>query len=89
MKHIIKRKGHKEPYDERKLYASIFASCMSLRIKEEQAELIANTVTSEVEEKIRDKEEIAAHDLFSYALSSLKKYNPDAAFLYKKHREVS
>jgi len=89
MKHVVKRKGHKEEYDERKLYASIYATCMSLRITNEEAELIAANVVSEVSWKIQDKYELSSRELTHLAMLSLKVYNPDASYLYEHHKDIS
>lgn len=88
-KHIVKRKGHKEMYEDRKLYASVYATCMSLRVSEVQAETIAKAVVHEVEQEIKEKEEVTAHEISHLAKESLKKYNEDAAYLYEHHRDVS
>lgn len=89
MKHIVKRKGHKEPFDEKKLYASVYAACMSLRMEDEEAETIAQMVTDEVKNEVKNAEEVTSEKLQSTAAKSLKKYHPDAAYMYKTHREIS
>lgn len=89
MKHIVKRKGHKEPFDSKKLYASIFAACMSLRMTDQEAELISENVTYKVEQLIKDKKEIASSEIHRHAAGFLNRYNPEAAFMYKHHRDIS
>jgi transcriptional regulator NrdR family protein len=89
MKHIVKRKGHAEEFDERKLYASIFASVTSLRVTDETAETISHMVTDEVKHAIGDKKEVTAHLLHTEAAKFLKKYNPEAAYLYNTHKDLS
>jgi transcriptional regulator NrdR family protein len=89
MKHLVKRKGHTEEFDERKLYASLFAAVTSLRISDEEAETICHMVTHEVKDVIKDKKEVTAHLLHSEAAKILKKYQPDAAYLYSTHKDLS
>lgn len=89
MKHLVKRAGHTEPYDSRKLYASVYAACRSDRASEQQSEAIARTVTSEVEEKILKLEAVSSLDIVKHAAAALKKLNPDAAYLYETHRDIS
>jgi transcriptional regulator NrdR family protein len=89
MKQIVKRKGHKEEFDERKLYASIYAACMSLRSTNEEAELVADKVTKEIVEKIKDREEISSNELSRLAVGNLRNYNSDASYLYEHHMDVS
>lgn len=89
MKHTVKRKGHSEPFDERKIYASVFASCMSLRMTDEEGELISHMVSDEVEKVFKNEREIAAHQIHKEVVKSLKKYNPDAAYMFDTHRDIS
>jgi len=44
MIHIVKRRGHKEEYDERKVYASAYAACLNVHLGEIEAEEIATKV---------------------------------------------
>ena len=89
MTQIVKRKGHTEEFDERKLYASVFAACMTLRMTDEEGETISHMVTDDVKSVIKKKKEITAHLLHVEAANSLKKYHPDAAYLYSTHRDLS
>jgi transcriptional regulator NrdR family protein len=89
MTHIVKRKGHTEEFDQRKIYASIYAANMTLRMTDEEAELIANTVTQEVLEIFKKNSEINSSDIHKAIVESLKKYNPDAAYMYDTHRDIS
>lgn len=89
MEHIVKRKGHKERFDERKVYASVFAACMSLRMSDEEAELIAHMVTKEVTDEFEEVHEVSAHSIHKFVTNSLKKYNKDVAFMYETHKDIS
>ncbi|HVF68963.1 MAG TPA: ATP cone domain-containing protein [Xanthomonadales bacterium] len=89
MKHIVKRKGHTESFDARKIYASVFASCLVLRMKDEEAELIAHMVSDEVEKALKDVKQIEAHKIHKLVTQSLKKYNADASYIYDTHRDIS
>ncbi len=89
MSHIVKRKGHTEVFDAKKIYASVFASCKTLRMTDEQAELIAVTVTKEVVNLFKDSPELTAHTIHKVVADSIKKYNPDAAYMYDTHRDIS
>lgn len=85
--HIVKRTaGHSEPYDERKLYASIYAACLSLRTPVGEAELTANKVCSDIAPWLQTKAEVTSTDLRAQASKHLKLYNPDAAYMYARHR---
>ena len=88
MQHIVKRKGHTEPYDDRKVYASVFAACQSVREPAGSAELIADKVQKDVSAWISKKHEVTANDIRRQASKHLSVYNPDAGYMLMHHRVV-
>lgn len=88
MKHIVKRAGHTEAYDEKKLYASIYAACLSVREHPGSGELIAQSVVSEFAQWLADKHEVTSNDIRNQAAAHLKVINPDAGHIYLHHRVV-
>ncbi len=89
MTHIVKRKGHKQEFDERKLYASIFAACLSAHVEKEKAETIANLVSREIKKWMERKKEVTSNGIFNQTGEELSHLNKDAAFMYKTHRDIS
>ncbi|MBI3103974.1 hypothetical protein HYZ05_03460 [Candidatus Daviesbacteria bacterium] len=89
MTHIVKRKGHKEIFDERKVYASVLAACLSAHVHKEQAEINANMVTKAVKEWLDEKMDITSDQIFKKVSEELKKLHKDAAFMYTTHRDIS
>ena len=87
-RHIVKRAGHRELFDGRKLYASIYAACLSVRSPEGEAELVAAEVQKRVEDWLERKHEVTGHDIRVQAAKHLRVYNPDAAYMYRMHREL-
>lgn len=88
MKHIVKRVGHLEAYDERKLYASIFSACQAVRETDGTAELIAERVVNDVNNWLEPKHEVTSNDIRTQASSALKAYSPNAAYIYAHHRII-
>ncbi|MEX0622049.1 MAG: ATP cone domain-containing protein [Candidatus Woykebacteria bacterium] len=86
---IVKRKGHKENFDSRKVYASVYAACLNVHMHEGEAELIADKVSKEVGEQLKSKVEISSNQILQSTAETLRKYNSDAAFMYETHRDVS
>ena len=85
--HVVKRgNGHTEPYDERKLYASIYASCLAVRTPVGEAELTAAKICQDVLPWMVNKAEVTSLDIRTHAAVHLKIYNPDAAYMYAHHR---
>jgi hypothetical protein len=83
---IVKRRlHHSEPYDERKLYASIYAACLSVRTPTGEAELTADRVCTDMIPWLQKKPEVTSRDIRLHADIHLSVYNPHAAYLYKHH----
>ena len=89
MSHVVKRKGHKEEYDSRKVYASVYAACLNVHMHQGEAELVADKVANEINDWVKTKGEVTAHEIFLSTTQVLKKYHPDASFMYETHRDVS
>lgn len=89
MNHIVKRAGHKESYDSRKVYASVYAACLAVRTHPEEAELIADKVTESINAWVTDKVEVTSQGIFLHCAGVLFDLNPDAAYMYKTHRDVN
>ena len=86
--HLVKRGGHTEPYDERKLYASIYAACRALREAPATSEIIADKVCKDIGQWLDKKHEVTSHDIRTHAAIHFKMYHEDAAYLYLKHRDI-
>ena len=87
--HIVKRSpDYTEPYDERKLYASVYAACLCVRTPAGEAELTAERICQDIAPWIDGKKEVTSHDIRHKATEHLKIYNPDAAYMYERHRII-
>lgn len=88
-KHVVKRRGHTESYDQRKVYASVYSALLAVRIQEREAELVAAQVCEHINNWIAPKHEVTSGDISRQATKHLHGFNPDAAFLYLHHRSIS
>jgi transcriptional regulator NrdR family protein len=86
MKHVIKRNGKSEVFDERKLYASIYATCLSVHEPPKTAELTAQKVTQQVVLWLAKKTEVTSNDIRHVAGQYLTNINHHAGYLYLHHR---
>lgn len=89
MKHIVKRAGHNEEYDGKKIYAAVFAACVAVRSQGREAELVAGEVMKDVDRWIADKSSVSSHQIAGQVVRALRLYNGDAAYLYEHHRDLS
>ena len=88
--HIVKRKGHKEKFDERKIYGSCYEAAFTCcKFNEKQTEKICEEVTKSVKKWIKNKEQVKSEQIFKQVVKELKKHNKEAAFMYESHRDLS
>lgn len=86
---IVKRKGHTELYDERKVYGSCFFACRNAHLSMQEAKKICKKVSAAVTKQVKAKKIVSSNDIFKILVQELKKHNEDAAFLYETHRDIS
>src|SRR3989338_192794 len=86
---IVKREGHTELYDEKKIYGSCFFACRNAHLSGKEAEEICSEVCAEVTKWVNRQKAVSSNDIFKKLIEELKKHNGDAAFLYETHRDIS
>ena len=86
---IVKRAGHTELYDERKVYGSCFFACRNAHLSKKESEEMSNKVCKAVTKWIKTKKIVSSNEIFRMLIKELKKHNEDAAFLYETHRDIS
>ena len=86
---IVKRKGHTEVYDEKKVYGSCYFACRNAHLSEKEAEDICSKVCAAITKWANKQKIISSNDIFRALIGELKKHNEDAAFLYETHRDIS
>jgi len=87
--HLVKRMGHVHQFDEKKVYASCYAACLSTHIKHREAEKISEKVTAEIKKWIKNKKNVTSDMIFKEIGKAMKKYDKNAAFMYTTHRDIS
>ena len=88
--HVVKRKGHREKFDDKKLYASVYAACvLTESMPEKQCEKIAAAVSKDVKRWIANKKEVNSNDIAKQVTQILARHHKDAAFMYETHLDVS
>lgn len=85
---VVKRGGKRptEDFNRHKLHHSVRAACLSVRSPEGEAETTAEHVCSAVIVWLETRPEVTSGDLRRIAGHHLKKYHPEAAYLYEHHR---
>ena len=85
-RHVVKRHGHTESFDERKIYASVYESCHAAQLSTKQAEKIAASVTDTIKKWAEKKDHVNSHEIHKEVVKVLHKHHADVAFLYETHR---
>ncbi|MEW6722825.1 MAG: ATP cone domain-containing protein [Candidatus Micrarchaeota archaeon] len=86
---VVKRRGKKEEFDEKKVYASVYSACMECEMGEKKCEEISEHVVDELKKFLKGKKEVNSTEIFGFIIQKLaKKYEP-AAFMYQTHRDLS
>lgn len=86
---VVKRAGKDEKFDERKVYASIYASLAAVSNSDKEAELIADEISKIIKRWIGEKSHVTSHEIRTQAAHALQDYSHVAAYLYSKHRILS
>ena len=87
---VVKRGGKRasEQFSRDKLHASIYAACLSVRSLDGHASDTADHVCNIVLSWTDNKPEITSADIRQQAARALEKVHPDAAYLYKHHKQI-
>ena len=87
MKNIIKRHGHKQKYDQKKVYASVYAAALSSHYNEKKAEELAQNVTKKVNTFVKSKKQITSSMIKEQIIKSIK--DKGVKINYKHHLDLS
>lgn len=86
--YIIKRKGHAEYFDERKLYASIYSAALNCHKSEEESEKIADETSNNVKKWLHYNPTTKSHKLKVQVIKELKEIDKDIAMMYEVHLDL-
>ena len=87
---VVKRQGKRpnEQFDPGKLYASLYAACISVGSPDGLAHDDATTACNAVIVWCTNKPEITTTDIRTQTARTLQQLHPDAAYLYKHHKKL-
>jgi len=86
---VVKRAGHEEIFDERKVYASCYYAARASHLKSGEAEKLCEGVSKDIKKWIKISACVTAHQIHVQVAKSLRKYNKNVAFMYDTHRDIS
>lgn len=88
---ICDRKGEKQPFDDHKLYASVYHPARECNYDEQEAEELADEIVDEVSVWIEDHEDdvITSKEIRHKVISLLNDHDEGIAFMYKSHLDIN
>ena len=86
-KFVIKKDGGKEPFDAKKIEASIKSAALEANLPEERADEVIKQVSSAAIHLAEGKEEIATLEIKEKILSELDGLEPSVSETWKKHEQ--
>ncbi len=84
---IIVRKGKKQEYDEKKIYASCYAAALFALYPEKKAEAFAQKVTKKITLWVQKKGSVTSAEIKTQMMNSMTDAN--VALAYKHHLDLS
>ena len=88
-KHLVKRQGHQEKYDERKVYASVYAAALNSHMDEMDSEKLAEQVSSLVTDWVKKREFCRSSNIREHIIGSLESLGKkEVATMYKHHLDI-
>lgn len=87
-RHVVKRAGHMEKFDERKVYASVYAAALATHHPEKKSEKIADDVSSRIKKWVESTEVVSANQIHHATLKLLSKHDKDIAMMYECHHTI-
>lgn len=85
---VVKRQGHAENFDEKKLYSSIYASALNAHKEDLEAEFIAKGATNHIKDWMKMNPTVKAHKIKLEIIKFLKKEDNGVAIMYEHHRNI-
>ena len=82
---IVKRKGHTEKFDERKVYGSVYAACSSAHYGENLCEKNAEEIASKIKKFVKNKKKVDSTQIRKKIEELLKKIDEELGFFYEQH----
>lgn len=86
---VVKRRGKQEPFDDKKLYASVYSACKDVNMDVHKCEGTAAKIVADVKTHFKGKNTVNSTEIFGAVIGLLAKHHEAAAFMYETHRELS
>jgi len=86
MKHIVKRKGHSEAYDDRKVFSSVNAAALNCHYSSRESQKLADQIQKKIAAWIKNKPKIDSKQIREEIIKNLE--DRHVALMYKHHEDL-
>jgi transcriptional regulator NrdR family protein len=86
---VSKSSGKDEPFNAKKLHASLIATLSAAHVDSATAESIADTVSDKFIHWLGQKKHVTSKEIREHCAQFLRDHNHIAAYLYEKHKILS
>lgn len=86
---IVKRHGHMEEFDEKKIYGSVYAATLNAHHSEHKAEELAEKISKKLKKKFSKKDHIDSENIRDEIIKELENDDHEIAYLYRHHLDIN
>ena len=86
---IIKANRTKEAFSNKKLYNSIYASCLGTQLPKKECQRIAKKIYGNVMKIISTQQCLLSEEVSATVAKAMEKHRKGLAFMYKTHKDLS
>ncbi len=79
----------KEFFNQRKLYASIYNSCLSTQLSKKECQRIAKKIYADVVKILSKQHCLLSEEVSATVTKAMAKHQKELAFMYKTHKDLS
>ena len=84
---VVKRKGHVQHYEEKKVYASVYAAALNCENGEEKSEKLAKEITKKISTWVKKKNKVSSLEIRNQIAKSIR--DRDVRLMYESHLDLS
>lgn len=85
----IKKQGHAEKFDEKKLYESVYKTALNCHLEEEESRDIAQKITDTIAGWINEKTHITTNELRFQVINLLELEDSELSMMYENHYNIN
>ena len=86
---IVKTNRTKEMFSNKKLYASIYSSCLGTQLPRKECQRIAKKIYSDVVKILGKQQCLLSEEISATVTKAMEKQQKELAFMYKTHKDVN